>query len=555
MKAIKNTVILTLLFVLYYIIPLNYRNLWQPDETRYAEISREMLAGGSWIAPHFLGLRYFEKPVAGYWVNNVGQWLWGDSNFAVRFGSMFSVSLTALLIYWMSWTLWRDKRTSVMAALIFLSSLLVYGVGSYAVLDPMITLWLAVAMYCLWLAAESVGFWHKTSAYLLFGLACGLGFMTKGFLALLVPMLSALPWAIQQKRCKELLRFGLGAALPAALVISLPWVFMVARREPDFWHYFFWIEHIQRFAQHNAQHRAPFWYYAPVLIFGALPWLALLPGAIARAWRQRRASGGAFYLLGWVLMPLLFFSMAEGKLLTYILPCFVPLSMLMARHASRLRRQDRRILTINGWINIAFGLSGALVALLYLLPWRLASDPLYAQDETGKAALALLGFVCWAVIGALSLRAPAARWHWVAACPLGIALVIGVALPNRMVNAMQPQPFIQAVRPDIGASRFILTNDVGLAAALAWELKRSDIILFDQKGELAYGLGYPDAAGRFVSATGFRQWLAVNRPLGTVSVVLRISADKDIALMQGLPVAAVHVHQGAYRLVQYRRQP
>ncbi|AZF53314.1 Undecaprenyl phosphate-alpha-4-amino-4-deoxy-L-arabinose arabinosyl transferase [Pseudomonas sp. R4-34-07] len=531
--------LLLLAFGVFYLLPLATHGLWIPDETRYAQISQEMLLTGKWAAPHFMGIRYFEKPAAGYWMIALGQAIFGQNLFGVRFASALSTGLSILLVYLMSRRLWNDPQKSLISSVLYMSFVSVAMLGGYANLDPQFTFWVNLTGVALWFCFDSRTQRARLWSWAVLGLACGMGFMTKGFLAWLLPVLIALPYALWQKRSVELFKFG-PVAVAVAILVSLPWALAVHLQEPDYWHFFFWHEHIQRFAGEDAQHAEPFWYYLPLLVAFALPWVALLPSSLKQAWLDRRLPNTAFLLL-WLLMPLAFFSLAKGKLPAYIMPCLLPLALLMGSTLSDKLAQGRgRVMRINGCLNLAIG----VLALLALGWFQLKKTVYVPGEETLSLVLIFTCLAGWILVNLLQAARPLKLW---AAPLIGSGLLVALvpaALPHSVVYNKTPDQFIIDHAEELKPSIALLSNDLGASAALSWRLKRPDITLYNTSGEVKYGLAYADTAQRLVDRNRIQAWMAETRRSGAVGVVMRVNSQGEKEELALLPADGKRYAQG-----------
>ncbi|MDT9633471.1 lipid IV(A) 4-amino-4-deoxy-L-arabinosyltransferase [Pseudomonas sp. JV449] len=551
MTRLKPLPVLLLAFVAFYLLPLGLHGLWIPDETRYAQISQEMLLSGNWVAPHFMGIRYFEKPAAGYWLIALGQAVFGQNLFGVRIASALTTGLSVLLAYLIARRLWNDPRKSFACALLYLSFGLVAGQAGYSNLDPPFTLWVNLSLVALWFALDSSTLRSRLGAWAVLGFACAMGFMTKGFLAWALPVLIAVPYMLWQRRLGELLRYG-PLAIGVAVLVCLPWVLAIHTQEPDFWRFFFWNEHIRRFSADNAQHVRPWWFFLPIMAVACLPWAGLLPNTLHQAWTEKRHPAIAFLAL-WLLLPLGLFSLSNGKLPTYIMPCLLPLALLMGHTLSELVSQGRtRTLRLNGLFNFVIGMA-AMVGLIYLQIAR----PLYGNShaEMFSLSLAFIVLLGWILTNLLQSFRPLTLWAMPA---LGIGLLV-VLLPSSMpayiADNEMPDQFVLEHVDELQHTHALLSNELESASALAWRLQRPDVALYDTEGELRYGLQYAGAVTRKVELEQLQGWLKEARQQGSVGVLLRVNSTSEMREAGQLPPGGKRYYKGSLELILYPQAP
>ncbi len=498
---------------------LAVRPLYDPDEGRYAEIPREMLAGGDWVIPHLDGLLYLEKPPLEYWLGALSLACCGPSEASVRLVTGVAGFVALLLLFTLARRLW-GAEAGLRAALLALGSVLFVLLGHQLTLDMLLTACLLAALSCFICAQLRPADDRRCHAWMLgCWAALALAVLTKGLIGAVIPACTLLGYSLLQRHAEIWRRLHWRSGLPLFLLIAAPWFVLAARAQPEFLRFFFIREHFQRFLTPIEQRSQPPWFFVPVLIVGVLPWISQALAQLQGGWRAS-APRGAFdvqrLLWVWSAFVLVFFSASNSKLIPYILPAIPALALLCAApRAAAWHFQVGATLSlvfalgVLGYASAAFGslhgrplalvLRPALVATSIVLSAGAVACLVYTRRGRALAALTALCAAWFGAAIAVTLGAIRAESFFSAKDIAAAILRDAASLPSDAASLPSAPPAVPAAAagtrsvvpvsaagglPLRGAPVFAVQT---YAQSLPFYL-RHDVVLVDYRDEFDLGL-------------------------------------------------------------------
>ncbi len=505
MKLKFNIPAAILIFLVLYVLLIGVRPLFSPDEARYVEIPREMLADHDFVTPRLNGARYFEKPVMGYWLIAGAIRVFGENAFAGRFMPAMSTGLAALIVLLLAAKMTGKREVGLYAAGVYLLMPLVFIVGTTCTLDAMFSLFVTATVASFYCAVEGYLAKKRLNCVLWLlatGAAAGCAFLTKGFLAFALPVMAVLPWLIWEKRWKAIFVLP-WLPLVAALVVIAPWAILVHRAQPDFWRYFVVEEHFARFfGGEEAEHPHGPFYFVLTLIWGAAEWLLLSPAigyGFGKIGVRGEKNSWFRFLICWFAGPFLFLSASSGKLPTYILPCFPAIAIMISAGLFRYfeERPDGKGKLFNVPL-IVFAVAGviagpvALIVIHYVLP-KYFDVALYSKGETWKIFILFnaLVLILFGTFAAFTEKKTSRKLSYFISAVIPAFIASYFVVPQSIYDARGMDEFLEECRDEITPDTIIIAHGSNLhAISLAYH--RTDLyVIFP--GELTYGLSCKEA--------------------------------------------------------------
>jgi 4-amino-4-deoxy-L-arabinose transferase-like glycosyltransferase len=451
--------------------------LFDPDEGLHAAIAEEMVRRGDYVTPTFRGEPFLDKPILFFWAEAASLRLVGHHEAAVRlpplvFGlfGMLTIALLGRALF--------GEAAGLIAGIVYGTMLLPMGVSEVAVHDIGLVPFLCIAALSMAKVAEpqtpvaSTFRWTILLYAVIAGVALGLSILTKGLVGIVFTGIFAACLVARRPSSIVRVAVALTIAVVVAITVAAPWYLAMEHAHPGYLHYYFVERHLQGYLTATQRHAGrPFWYYAPIVVGGALPWTAYLfaAGPAVRGNSLRLA------LWGWFAIGLLFLSIGESKLVTYALPLFPALALIIGEYIASLgtiRLQAEGFL-----FKLAFAVQVLSLALLpavglLIIQWKfsaihpylwmsVAVFSLLAIDSARRAARSMseYGFMAGIVrmtlytIIAMMLVAPRAA-AWMTGRDLAATLNTAATLP----------PHVAVVDERIGSLIFYLDPALRLQA-------------------------------------------------------------------------------------------
>ncbi|MHC1698430.1 MAG: glycosyltransferase family 39 protein [Geobacteraceae bacterium] len=383
-----------IVFSLFFFLFLGELPFKEPDESRYAEIPREMLESGDFITPRLNYVKYFEKPPLHYWVNALSLSAFGNKEAAARFPSALFGLCGVLLVYHIGRKLY-GRRAGLYSALVLGSSVGYLFQSRMNIIDTTLTICMAAALGFFLLASRREEE-NKGRYYYLFYLFCALSVLAKGLIGIVLPGGVIFLYLLLTKRWNLLREMRIPSGTCLFLVVCAPWFILVSLKNPEFFQFFFIHEHFERFLTKVHGRYEPPWYFIPVLLGGIMPWSFFLPGAVKSVWEKRDSH--QLFLCLWFGVIFVFFSLSSSKLIPYILPVFPAVALLIGSAISAALDDDGPLLKLQ---TVAAGLFLLIAGSGVILYSKLA-----AASKLDPNGAFLLGgiFVVGSVLSLLSMK-------------------------------------------------------------------------------------------------------------------------------------------------------
>ena len=419
----RSVLLLILLASVTFFAGLGRPAIGDSDEGFYAEAGREMVESGDWLTPHYNYEFRFQKPIFFYWLVSSSYVAGGVGEAQARAWAALAGMGLALVTLIAGRRLF-DEATGLLAGAIVATAFGYFSIGRLAL--PDLPLAFFVTLSILAALAGTVDDDPRASRWLLLaGVAAGLGFLTKGPVALVVAALVLIPvWLLERARFRLTATQALVVAV-VALAIGAPWyVAMTLVHGKAYLDSFFIGDNVERFATSRYNDPRPLWFYLPIVAGGMLPWTPVAAAALPRLWswgrKRLRPSRQTARLLIWAFLPLLFFTASVGKQPRYILPILPPLALLLAREVrERLRVRSGR----DWWLQAPAIVLGLLLATMAVLLYRARGIVVMVPSVFVLASIVGIG-----VSAAIALGVGVA--NTARAVPLGITLAGALTLAS-----------------------------------------------------------------------------------------------------------------------------
>lgn len=343
-----------------YFYGMSSYGLIDPDEGRYSEIPREMIESGDYFTPRLNYVKYFEKPLMHYWLTALSFTVLGANEFSSRIVPVLAGLFSLICVYILGRKILRSSEAAYYSAMILGSSVLWFAISRINIIDMPLTLFFTLSMmsYRLWLHDDSKKW------LIMFYVFMAMATLTKGLIGVVLPGGIAVIHLLLTKNFARLLKVFNPLAIIVFFAITVPLFWLTCKDNPDFFEFFFIREHFLRYTTTIHNRYEPIYFFVPIIILALVPWTGLIFGGF----RTRGISyNDKIFLAVWFLVPFIFFSLSDSKLIPYILPCIPPLALLSGESLRELQetgKNFRSFIIINGVILFALILAGYLLPIL-----------------------------------------------------------------------------------------------------------------------------------------------------------------------------------------------